>query len=89
MKVAIFGGTGFVGSYIIDELTFYKWKKLVVKKIQSVGLDVSDEPIKVIKVNKEIRYQEGERYISIKPSTFILGKPASATLSIHSLTVNF
>ena len=46
--------------------------KIFVKKIQSVGLDVSNEPIKVIKVNKEIRYQEGERYISIKPSTLSL-----------------
>ena len=46
--------------------------KIFVQKIQSVGLNVSNEPIKVIKVNKEIRYQEGERYICIKPSTLSL-----------------
>ena len=46
--------------------------KIFVEKIQSVGLDVSDEPIKVIKVNKQVNYQEGKRYISIKPSTLSL-----------------
>ena len=46
--------------------------KIFVEKIQSVGLDVSDEPIKVIKVNKQVKYQEGQRYISIKPSTLSL-----------------
>ena len=46
--------------------------KIFVKKIQSVGLDVSNEPIKVIKVNKQVKYQEGKRYISIKPSTLSL-----------------
>ena len=46
--------------------------KIFVEKIQSVGLDVSDEPIKVIKINKQVKYQEGKRYISIKPSTLSL-----------------
>ena len=46
--------------------------KIFVEKIQSVGLDVSDQPIKVIKVNKLVKYQEGKRFISIKPSTLSL-----------------
>ena len=33
MKVALFGGTGFVGSYIIDELLEHKHKpKLLVRE---------------------------------------------------------
>ena len=43
-----------------------------IKKIKSVGLDVSKEPIKIIKINKEVKYSEGERYINIKPSTLSL-----------------
>ena len=43
-----------------------------IKKIKSVGLDVSKEPIKIIKINKEVNYSEGERYINIKPSTLSL-----------------
>ena len=43
-----------------------------IKKIKSVGLDVSKEPIKIIKINKEVKYSDGERYINIKPSTLSL-----------------
>ncbi len=43
-----------------------------IKKIRSVGLDLSKEAIKIIKINKEVKYSEGERYISIKPSTLSL-----------------
>ena len=43
-----------------------------IKKIKSVGLDVSKEPIKIIKINKEVKYSDGERYIKIKPSTLSL-----------------
>ena len=43
-----------------------------IKKIKSIGLNVSDAPIKIIKINKEVTYSEGERYISIKPSTLSL-----------------
>ena len=33
MKVALFGGTGFVGSYIIDELLNHKYSpKLLVRE---------------------------------------------------------
>ena len=46
--------------------------KVFIEKILSTGLDVSDSPIKIIKINKEISYSDGERYISIKPSTLSL-----------------
>ena len=46
--------------------------KNFIEKITSVGLKTCEEPIKIIKINKEINYYEGERFISIKPSTLSL-----------------
>ena len=46
--------------------------KLFIEKIIASGLKISKSPIKVIKINKEISYSEGERFISIKPSTLSL-----------------
>ena len=46
--------------------------KLFIEKIISAGIEVSNEPIKIIKINKEIEYSEGKRFISIKPSTLSL-----------------
>ncbi len=46
--------------------------KVFIEKIIASGLEVSNSPIKVIKINKEITYSEGERFISIKPSTLSL-----------------
>ncbi len=46
--------------------------KLFISKLIEVGIQNSDSPIKVIKINKEINYSEGERFISIKPSTLSL-----------------
>ena len=46
--------------------------KVFIEKIISVGLNISSSPIKVIKINKEIKYSEGERFILIKPSTLSL-----------------
>ena len=46
--------------------------KVFIEKIILSGLNVSDAPIKIIKINKEIKYSEGERFISIKPSTLSL-----------------
>ena len=46
--------------------------KLFIEKIISAGIEVSDEPIKIIKINKEINYVEENRSISIKPSTLSL-----------------
>jgi len=46
--------------------------KEFIEKITSSGLKSSEEPIKIIKINKDINYSEGERFISIKPSTLSL-----------------
>ena len=43
-----------------------------IEKIISSGLVVSDSPIKIIKINKEIKFTDGERFISIEPSTLSL-----------------
>ena len=46
--------------------------KKFIEKIILAGFEISNSPIKIIKINKEIKYAEGERYISIKPSTLSL-----------------
>ena len=46
--------------------------KEFIEKIISSGLVVSESPIKIIKINKEIKFSHGERFISIEPSTLSL-----------------
>ena len=46
--------------------------KEFIDKIISSGFKISNSAIKVIKINKEIKYSNGERFISIKPSTLSL-----------------
>ena len=46
--------------------------KVFIENIISSGLNISNSPIKVIKINKEVSYQEGEKFISVKPSTLSL-----------------
>ena len=46
--------------------------KQFIDKIISSGLEVSNSPIKIIKINKKIKYSEGSRFISIQPSTLSL-----------------
>ena len=46
--------------------------KEFIEKIISAGIKESEAPIKIIKINKEIEYSEGEKIISIKPSTLSL-----------------
>ena len=46
--------------------------KEFIEKILLSGLKVSHAPIKIIKINKTIEYLEGERFISIQPSTLSL-----------------
>jgi UDP-3-O-[3-hydroxymyristoyl] N-acetylglucosamine deacetylase len=43
-----------------------------IEKIISSGLVVNESPIKIIKINKEIKFTDGERFISIEPSTLSL-----------------
>ena len=46
--------------------------KIFIEKIILAGIEISDSPIKIIKINKEISYSENDRYINIKPSTLSL-----------------
>ena len=46
--------------------------KEFIEKIISSGLEVSESPIKIIKINKEVKFTNGERFISIEPSTLSL-----------------
>ena len=46
--------------------------KEFIKKIITSGLVVSEFPIKIIKINKDIKFIDGERFISIGPSTLSL-----------------
>ncbi|WP_440656277.1 UDP-3-O-acyl-N-acetylglucosamine deacetylase [Candidatus Pelagibacter sp. HIMB1509] len=46
--------------------------KVFIEKIISAGIEVSESPIKIVKINKEVKYSEGNRYINIKPSTLSL-----------------
>ena len=46
--------------------------KNFIEKISLTGIEISNSPIKIIKINKEVEFKEGERLISIKPSTLSL-----------------
>ena len=46
--------------------------KIFIEKIISAGIKISDYPIKIIKINKEVNYSDGDRFINIKPSTLSL-----------------
>ena len=46
--------------------------KEFIEKIINSGIKVSEAPIKIIKINKEIKYTDGDRFISIQPSTLSL-----------------
>ena len=43
-----------------------------IEKILMVGFKISETPIKIIKINKEINLKVGKKFISIKPSTLSL-----------------
>ena len=46
--------------------------KEFIDKIIMAGIKISESPIKIIKINKVIKYEDGERFIEIKPSTLSL-----------------
>ena len=46
--------------------------KEFIEKIINTGLTISEAPIKIIKINKEVKYTDGERFILIQPSTLSL-----------------
>ena len=44
--------------------------KNFIELIKTAG--VSDEPIKIVKINKKIEFKDGERFITIEPSKLSL-----------------
>ncbi len=46
--------------------------KVFIERIIKAGIKVSNAPIKIIKINKEVQFLDGDRFISIKPSTLSL-----------------
>tara|TARA_B100000902_G_C27300517_1_gene912494 strand:+ start:1699 stop:2619 length:921 start_codon:yes stop_codon:yes gene_type:complete len=46
--------------------------KEFVDKILISGFEISNKPIKIIKINKKIEFKDGDRYVSIEPSTVSL-----------------
>ena len=42
--------------------------KVFVQEINKVGFDISDAPIKVIKIEKKVEFFDGRKSISIEPS---------------------
>ena len=46
--------------------------KLFVEAINKVGINISDTPIKIIKIQKKIIFQDGKKTISIEPSKLSL-----------------
>ena len=42
--------------------------KIFINTINKIGLRFSDQPIKIIKINKSIKIQDGEKYISLDKS---------------------
>ncbi len=46
--------------------------KNFIEKILISGIEISNAPIKIIKINQATEYSEGERFISIKPTTLSL-----------------
>ena len=46
--------------------------KNFVDSIQNTGFQVSDQPIRIIKINKKITYSDGEKYISFEPNKISL-----------------
>ena len=46
--------------------------KKFVESIENVGFEISDQPIRIIKINKKITYSDGEKYISFEPNKISL-----------------
>ncbi len=46
--------------------------KVFIEKILTAGIESSNKPIKIIKINKKIEFKDRERFISIEPSKLSL-----------------
>ena len=71
--------------WTFEQFNFPK-KFVFIEKIMSTGIELSNLPIKIIKINEEISYSDGERFIKIKPSTLSLPKPRSVPFN-HCLNI--
>ena len=46
--------------------------KVFIEEILATGLELSNKPIKIIKINKKIEFKNGDKFISIEPSKLSL-----------------
>ena len=46
--------------------------KNIVEKIENVGFKISDQPIRIIKINKKITYKDNEKFITFEPNKISL-----------------
>jgi len=46
--------------------------KNFVEEIKKTGFNISDQPIRIIKINKKITYEDGEKFISFEPNKISL-----------------
>ena len=46
--------------------------KVFIQEILRAGLELSNKPIKIIKINKKIEFKKGDKFISIEPSKLSL-----------------
>ncbi len=46
--------------------------RMFIEKLISAKMKISEVPIKIIKIKKDVKFSDGKRYISIKPSTLNL-----------------
>ena len=46
--------------------------KLFINEILSVGLESSNKPIKIIKINRKVEFKNGDKFITIEPSKLSL-----------------
>ncbi len=71
-----FYGTGIDNALVevdSDELPILDGSaKVYVEQISKTGIEISNSPIKVIKIEKKILFEDGKKYISIEPSKLSL-----------------
>ena len=46
--------------------------KNFVEEIEKIGFNISDQPIRIIKINKKIKYTDGEKFITFEPNRISL-----------------
>ncbi len=46
--------------------------KIFIEEITKIGLQISNAPIKIIKINRKVEFKDGKKFISIEPSKLSL-----------------